>query len=117
MISTSINSIWFYVSLFEIGIILFVIWFGKKNGKKDINLDLLSKVIEEAKDTKINFDELVTSIHKSKKLYNELKTKYHPDRFINTNKYEKSLEIFQEITKNKTNYSELIRLQELAKNI
>ena len=55
----------------------------------------------------IDMNNLMNSIHRSRELYKELSSKYHPDRFVNTPEYEIAEEIFQRISKNERNYKEL----------
>lgn len=74
----------------------------------------ISKTLDNAKYSKINMANLVSSIHDSKTLYKELAKKCHPDRFINRPEHEKALSIFQEITENKHDFEKLARLKELA---
>lgn len=64
----------------------------------------------------IDFDNILKSSFNSIELYNELKVKCHPDRFApDEAKSMVADSIFQEITKNKTNYKKLIELKEEAK--
>lgn len=91
--------------------------FFKRKRYKDINTDILKKIKKESKGQMVNVEDLITSIHKSKQLYAELAYKYHPDRFVNTQSYDKILELFKEITKNKRNYNELVKLKTQAEKI
>ena len=66
------------------------------------------KVLEED----IDFDNIVSSAFHAKKLYDELKTVCHPDRFHDSETIAKATELFQLIVQNKGNYDELIKLKE-----
>jgi len=64
----------------------------------------------------VDFDNIIISSFNSTALYNELKVKCHPDRFATDE--EKTIiaeNIFQEISKNKTNMKKLLELKEEAK--
>ena len=54
---------------------------------------------------------VMDDIFESRKLYDELKKVCHPDRFVNTDKYEIADKLFQEITKNKSNSQMLVKLK------
>ena len=63
----------------------------------------------------IDFNNIINSSFNSIKLYDELKVKCHPDRFP-TDKEKNMLaeNLFQEISKNKTNVKRLLELKEEA---
>ncbi len=63
----------------------------------------------------IDFNNIINSSFNSIKLYDELKVKCHPDRFPTDR--EKNIiaeNLFQEISKNKTNVKRLLELKEEA---
>ncbi|MCE2681538.1 MAG: molecular chaperone DnaJ [Cryomorphaceae bacterium] len=99
--------IWFYIAVCEFIIILVVLLFRllRHKGNRDIN---------KFKSVEIDMDNLMQSIHLSKDLYKELSRSCHPDRFINTEKFEIAESIFQEISLNERNYKELLRLKDEA---
>lgn len=53
-------------------------------------------------------------VFKAQELYNQLKVVCHPDRFTDSQLNSVATDLFQRITKNKTNYKELLKLQEEA---
>lgn len=61
----------------------------------------------------IDFDNLM-HMYQAQELYNTLKIKCHPDRFLEPFEIEKATALFQLISENKNNYKELLRLQKLA---
>jgi hypothetical protein len=110
------NSIWFWIALVEILIIIALIYkvYLKKEG---LNLTYLeTNKLKDSKKNNINMDNLMNSIHNSRTLYKELSKKCHPDRFINDQKQKKAEEIFQEISKNERNFEKLSILKTRAIN-
>lgn len=101
---------WMWIAILELIIIVFLISFRKKPESTRVQFK------REAKDGNIDFGNIINSSFHVKPLYDELKVKCHPDRFPNDKeKSEIALDLFQEISKNKTNYKKLIELKELAK--
>jgi hypothetical protein len=98
---------WFYIALFEFIVILAFIFFRLKRHKA-------KREIDKFKNVDIDMDNLMQSIHLSKDLYKELSRSCHPDRFINTEKFEIAQGLFQEISLNEKNYKELVRLKDEA---
>jgi len=65
----------------------------------------------------IDFKNIINSSFHSISLYDELKVKCHPDKFIADNEKNAIADkLFQEITKNKTNVKKLLELKEEAKS-
>lgn len=56
-------------------------------------------------------DNVVFSMFNSKPLYDELKAKCHPDRYLSPEKNAEALFLFQELQKNKNNYEEMLKLK------
>ena len=105
-----LNNYWFWISIVELLIILYLIFFQKKTETTR------EKFKREALEKDIDLGNIINSAFHVKPLYDELKVKCHPDRFPNdVEKSKVALELFQQITKNKTNYNKLIELKELAK--
>lgn len=77
--------------------------------------DYFSEEIISCKNQEISMDAVVNNIFRSKQLYDLLKVKCHPDRFIDPMQKEIATEIFQNITKYKTNYQQLLNIKEQAK--
>lgn len=96
---------WFWISLIELIVIILLI-INKRSKSKDLS-DLNPDKISKMQSNEINMNDLMNNINKSKDLYRELSRKYHPDRFINTNKHKIAEDLFQEISKNKRNFQEL----------
>lgn len=108
------NSYWFWVALLEsVIILLLVVKLTKRKEILDLN-DVSKEKMKSAKSANIDMDDLMNSINKSNEIYKELSKKCHPDRFINTEKQDLAEEIFQEISKNKRNYSALQELKNRA---
>lgn len=104
---------WHYIAFGEFLIILSLV-FSIISLKRRQTLSKFEKEILEAKNTGVNMDELMLSINKSRELYKLLSRKCHPDQHINS-EYQKEIEeLFQEITKNKRNFQELVRLKDIA---
>lgn len=104
------NNIWLWIAIIEFVIIVFFV-FPKR--KKDDKATLFRK---EALEKEVDFDNIMNSSFNATALYNELKVKCHPDRFVSdSEKNEIANSIFQEIVKNKTNYKKLLELKEEAK--
>lgn len=106
----SIN-LWMWIAVAEFLIIIYLIINDRLNSKNKEKLRFKNESL--GKD--IDFDNIINSSFNSTKLYDELKVKCHPDRFpIDDEKNIIADEIFQEITKNKTNIKRLIELKEEA---
>jgi hypothetical protein len=113
---TIIQSIWFWIALIECIIIIFLIYKLKSKNKVNELTDIETQHLRKSKNSKIDMDILMDSIHNSRDLYKELSKKCHPDRFINDPKQKIAEEIFQEITKNERNHRELNLLKLRAIN-
>jgi hypothetical protein len=108
---TGYHNIWLWIAIIEFILILFLL-FIKKKAESPSTLEFK----KEAKSGEIDFGNIINSSFHVKPLYDELKVKCHPDRFTdNTEKNQIALELFQEISKNKTNYKKLVELKEIAK--
>lgn len=101
---------WFYISIIEFCLIVFLI----------LNRVFLKKTQHNKKQEILNseadFENILNSSFNSKEVYDELKVKYHPDRFIDDeNKRIIANQIFQEITENKYNFKKLQELKIISK--
>lgn len=109
------NNYWKWIAIGEfilLCILIFIYFNSKKVRLENTESDLLGQ----AKGTKVDMDELMKNINESKKIYDKLKVKCHPDRFPEDEEKRKIAdELFQEITRNQRNHSKLLELQELAK--
>lgn len=73
------------------------------------------KLKKKMKSGNVDFDKVINSAFHSQEMYDILKTKCHPDRFIgNPDLIAKATEIFALISKNKYNQEALLKLKERA---
>jgi hypothetical protein len=107
-------SFWFWIALLEFLIIALLIYRLRKRSRNLDFSDLPEGKLKSAKSANIDMGNLMNSINGSKDIYKELSRLCHPDRFINTDKHNNALLIFQEVSKNKRNYKELSNLRERA---
>ncbi|MDL2320108.1 hypothetical protein LJC45_03135 [Alistipes sp. OttesenSCG-928-B03] len=82
-------------------------WFRKSKTQK-LKRDILKEDID--------YGNIIISAFHAKSLYDELKVKYHPDRFYDKEMIAKANVIFQRITENKENFEMLTQLKELAES-
>jgi hypothetical protein len=107
------SNIWFWTTIVELAIIIFLIVKHKRQAK--INYDSnMENALMNSKTANVDMDNVMDSINKSRDLYKQLSTKCHPDRFLDKDLNNKANEIFQEITKNQRNYKKLLELKETA---
>jgi len=107
-----IHNVWMWISIVELIAILYLLLIRQIRTAKP-NTKMIFK--DESMKENIDFDNVIKSSFNSTQLYNELKVKCHPDRYIS--REEKNIiaeSLFQEITKNKTNYKKLTELKEEA---
>ena len=78
--------------------------------KRKISQELRQDVLNE----NIDFMNVMKSAFHAKALYDELKVKYHPDRFYDEDIKEIADKLFQQITESKEDYNALIQLKEQA---
>ena len=98
---------WMWLAIAEFGIISILILREKFKPKDTVR----QRFKEESLSQDIDFGNIINSSFNSLALYDELKVKCHPDRFpTDVTKNRIAEDLFQEITKNKTN---LKRLEEL----
>lgn len=102
-------SSWFWIAIVEffIIIILLIRWNKKKIGNKNVLKDEIKSTLN----NEVNMDDLMNSINNSRQLYKELCRVYHPDRFTKSSEKEIAESIFQDISANKRNYNELIKIK------
>lgn len=108
----TLYSIWFWLSFIEALIIIKLLFFnnGKANNVFTQIINTTPKADEES------MKNMVNSIFLAKQLYDKLKIKYHPDKFSNEEQKEVANEIFQNLTRNKNNYSALKDIENEAKS-
>ena len=103
------SDVWFYIAMVEFVIIFFLLLFAFRRGTTRVEKQKLRASIKSA----VDYQNIINSSFHATEIYNELKVKCHPDRFIgDVEKNATANRIFQEVTKNKMNYK---RLQELKK--
>jgi len=103
---------WMWIALVEFLIIILLIFI-----KRSRNIGTpKQKFKEDSLKQEVDFKNIINSSFYSISLYDELKVKCHPDRF-STDKEKNTIadNLFQEITKNKTNLKRLLELKEEAK--
>ena len=103
------SDVWFYIAMVELVIIFFLLLFAFRRGTTRVEKQKLRESIK----SDVDFQNIINSSFHATEIYNELKVKCHPDRFIgDVEKNATANRIFQEVNKNKMNYK---RLQELKK--
>jgi hypothetical protein len=112
-VGSNSTNYWFWIAIAEFLLIVILLLLKIKKTKPST---LEDKIIDEAKEADIDFKNLFDSINRSEKLYNLLKKKCHPDRFLNPEQNKIADALFQEITKNKRNYNKLLELKVAAEN-
>jgi hypothetical protein len=108
-INTSV-SIWFWIAVIELILIVWLLLKIQKQRKKKMDLWNVKKS-DLMKSGNVDMTNLVNSIHHSRELYKELSSKCHPDRFVNMPEQKIAEELFQRISKNKRNYEQLVALK------
>lgn len=99
------ENIWIVIGVIVVAVLIMLIY--KSKGLSKSKIKYKQNTIRED----IDFDNIINSSFHSKELYNKLKVKCHPDRYVDNDRLNLiACELFQEITKNKTN---LKRLEEL----
>lgn len=99
--------LWKYVASVELCIILILIFMLLRKQKTKMNKELLN-----VKHTEINTDNLMSDIFESKKLYDLLIRRCHPDRFADEQTKEYMTLQSQRITENRSNYKKLLIIKE-----
>lgn len=98
---------WMWIALGELAIIIGLLLTKSLSKKQSVK----QRFKEESLAQEVDFNNIISSSFHSTELYDKLKVKCHPDRFPTDPELNKIADnLFQEITKNKTN---LKRLQEL----
>lgn len=111
-----LSSTWFWLSIVEFIVIIFLLIRLKKKKTELAFSDLPKDKMKTAKSSNIDMDNLMNSINGSRDLYKELSKACHPDKFVNTEKQKIAEDIFQDISKDKRNFEKLLALKERAKN-
>ena len=103
-----------YFNLTKFCIIMFG-FFNRKNKSSDIDSHSADSSLSSKEIEKIDMNNIILSIFHAESLYNKLKIKCHPDRFIDNELLRiKAEDIFKEVTENKRNFNRLQELQLIA---
>lgn len=109
-------NIWLYIALVEAAIIIVLLWLVLKSNNIDsaaLERERIKSHVMKSGD--IDFGNIIDSSFNATGLYDKLKVRCHPDRFPNDIEKQKLADnIFQEITKNRTNIRRLKELQSEA---
>lgn len=90
-------------------------YFVRRRRKGDQMLSDFSRdKLREIRKKQVDMDGLLMSINQARDLYKLLSRKCHPDLFIHSDKHAAAEALFQEITRNKRNYSKLTALKKRA---
>ena len=100
---------WFYISVLEFVVIaiLFIRMVSITRKKHNIKKKIISA-------GNIDYDNIIKSSFNSQSLYDSLKKKCHPDRFLEKEKNAIATEIFARIVENKYNYQALQEIKDDA---
>lgn len=110
------NSLWFWLSIGELLLIIYLIYRLKSKKVVSELTDLEMQNIQNSKNNPIDMNSLMNNIHNARGLYKELSRKCHPDRFIGDPKHQIAEDIFQKISDNERNYEKLNQLKTRAIN-
>ena len=104
---------WIVVILFVAGLIA-IYFYSRRCKHKNRKQDKFSERKKEIIDSKVDFKNIFQSSFEATSLYNKLKIKYHPDRFLDPKAKEIATQIYQEITSNKHDYNKLLEIRAIA---
>ena len=72
------SDVWFYIAMVEFVIIFFLLLFAFRRGTTRVEKQKLRESIK----SDVDFQNIINSSFHATEIYNELKVKCHPDRFI-----------------------------------
>ena len=108
--STGIN-IWLIVTIVEFAVIVYLL-LTKLNISNSKKAQIKNEVMQEGS---IDFSNVLNNAFNSKEIYDDLKKKCHPDRFVDDAEREViANELFQRITQNQHNIDNWRKLREEA---
>ena len=108
--STGIN-IWLIVAIVEFAVIVYLL-LTKLNISNSKKAQIKNEVMQEGS---IDFRNVFNNAFNSKEIYDDLKKKCHPDRFVDDAEREAiANDLFQRITQNQHNIDNLRKLREEA---
>lgn len=101
--------IWFCIAMAEFVIILagFLYWKYTVSERGKLKKRILTNSV-------VDFGNVIDSSFQAKPLYDLLKTKCHPDRFLDDHEKQVATEIFARLVKHKYDYKTLLQLKEEA---
>lgn len=106
------TNVWLWIAILEFIIIIGLFLSKRFKRKSDHKLQLKKEALSQD----VDFNNIIRSSFHSNELYDALKVKCHPDRFPTDLELNGVAEkLFQEISKNKTNYKRLEELKIEAK--
>lgn len=105
---------WMIIALIELLLIIILIIRHNKSQKINLARNDGFDELRRAKTKDIDMANLMNSINLSKDLFKDLSKKCHPDKFHDNDIKVKAEILFQEISKNKRNYSKLLELKKKA---
>jgi hypothetical protein len=109
--TSELTNWWMWLSIIEFGIIAFLILKEQLKPKDTAKQRFKNESLQQD----IDFGNIINSSFNSIQLYNELKTKCHPDRFPqDKEKNTIANNIFKEISKNKNNVRRLLEIKDEA---
>ena len=102
---------WFWIAIAEFGFILMLILIKKNKTERHPRKFFKEESIKQ----EVDFNNIINSSFNSIELYDKLKVKCHPDRFpTDMEKNAIAENLFQEISKSKTNVKRLLELKQEA---
>lgn len=100
---------WIYIILAVVVVLAILVAYQIYHIKHSQNELTRKKVLNEGN---INFNATIQSAFHSSEIYDQLKVKCHPDRFVDDPEKMKMADaLFQQISKNKNNYKRLLELK------
>lgn len=105
---------WTVISALEFAVIMFLIFTALRRRVSTPRMSAMKKnIILE----KVDFGNILDSAFHAEELYEQLKVKCHPDRFVgDERKNAAALEIFQQLVKNRHDIKALERLRQRAED-
>lgn len=64
----------------------------------------------------VDMSNVINSMFNCTSIYDRLKVKCHPDKFLDETMKEKAEKLFQELQKNRHNYNKLLELEQIINN-
>lgn len=103
---------WVIIILLFLILFIYLYFRYRKKGNRDLSRQ--EKRRAEIINSEVDFQNIMRSSFEATSLYNKLKVKYHPDRFLDPREKEIATNLYQEITANKHDYNKLLDIKEIA---